>query len=259
MSPQQNESDDEFTVVELTDVLDLHSFPPSRHPAPSSKPSLEEAERKGYTALRIVHGRGIGVQREIVRKVLTQSPARPLLRRRPGRRRRLGRHPGHTPLCPPLKSSPPPLDQQPVLARLVQLYAHDFSDFHPIQLADTGLFPYPHLPLILDRIRPPPLPHPRRRSARRLRPGQTRLGPHPTPVWDLAEFFITRAHRKRGVGRQAAHQLWKPIPRPLGNACIDSQMSPPKPFWRRSIEDFTGLAIVPAPVGAWLVYAFHLT
>jgi dsDNA-specific endonuclease/ATPase MutS2 len=35
---------------------------------------LSEANRLGLKALRIIHGRGIGVQREIVRKVLQQTP-----------------------------------------------------------------------------------------------------------------------------------------------------------------------------------------
>jgi dsDNA-specific endonuclease/ATPase MutS2 len=34
---------------------------------------LEEARRLGYRAVRIIHGRGIGVQREIVRSVLART------------------------------------------------------------------------------------------------------------------------------------------------------------------------------------------
>ncbi len=34
---------------------------------------LREARRLGFRALRIVHGRGIGVQREIVRSVLART------------------------------------------------------------------------------------------------------------------------------------------------------------------------------------------
>ncbi len=35
---------------------------------------LEEANRMGLKALRIIHGRGIGVQRQIVRAVLARTP-----------------------------------------------------------------------------------------------------------------------------------------------------------------------------------------
>ena len=35
---------------------------------------LEEANALGLKALRIIHGRGIGVQRELVRKILERTP-----------------------------------------------------------------------------------------------------------------------------------------------------------------------------------------
>ena len=35
---------------------------------------LEEADKLGLKALRIIHGRGIGVQRETVRRVLARTP-----------------------------------------------------------------------------------------------------------------------------------------------------------------------------------------
>ncbi|HUA85321.1 MAG TPA: Smr/MutS family protein [Bryobacteraceae bacterium] len=35
---------------------------------------LSEANRLGLKALRIIHGRGIGVQRETVRRVLARTP-----------------------------------------------------------------------------------------------------------------------------------------------------------------------------------------
>jgi dsDNA-specific endonuclease/ATPase MutS2 len=59
--------------VPVTDVLDLHPFAP-RDTKAAVEAYLEEAYRKGLTALRIIHGRGIGVQRETVRKVLQNKP-----------------------------------------------------------------------------------------------------------------------------------------------------------------------------------------
>ncbi len=56
-------------IVPVTTVFDLHSFAPRDIPA-AVEAYLEEAMRLGFTAVRIIHGRGIGVQREIVRSIL---------------------------------------------------------------------------------------------------------------------------------------------------------------------------------------------
>jgi hypothetical protein len=79
--------------IPITDVFDLHSIPP-RDVQEVVEEYLREAHRLGFKALRIIHGRGIGVQREMVRSVL----ARGFRGRFPGRSRRsrrLGRHHRH--------------------------------------------------------------------------------------------------------------------------------------------------------------------
>jgi dsDNA-specific endonuclease/ATPase MutS2 len=58
--------------IPITDVFDLHSVP-SRDVRPIVEEYLAEAHRLGFKALRIIHGRGIGVQREIVRSILARS------------------------------------------------------------------------------------------------------------------------------------------------------------------------------------------
>jgi dsDNA-specific endonuclease/ATPase MutS2 len=57
--------------IPVTSVLDLHAVPP-RDVKAVVEEYLEEARRLGLTALRIIHGRGIGVQREIVRAALAR-------------------------------------------------------------------------------------------------------------------------------------------------------------------------------------------
>ena len=57
--------------IPITDVFDLHSVPP-RDVKAVVEEYLREAHRLGFKALRIVHGRGIGVQREMVRAVLAR-------------------------------------------------------------------------------------------------------------------------------------------------------------------------------------------
>ncbi|HEY1207107.1 MAG: Smr/MutS family protein [Bryobacteraceae bacterium] len=64
---------DEPVRIPVTDVFDLHSVPP-RDVEGVVEAYLEEAQRLGLKALRIIHGRGIGVQRETVRRVLARMP-----------------------------------------------------------------------------------------------------------------------------------------------------------------------------------------
>jgi DNA-nicking Smr family endonuclease len=59
--------------LSVTDVLDLHAFAP-RDAKTAVEAYLEQAHRLGLTALRIIHGRGIGVQREMVRSVVSKTP-----------------------------------------------------------------------------------------------------------------------------------------------------------------------------------------
>lgn len=65
--------DDDPIPIEITDVFDLHSFRP-RDVKSAVEAYLEEAHRLGLIHLRIIHGRGIGVQREMVRTILARTP-----------------------------------------------------------------------------------------------------------------------------------------------------------------------------------------
>jgi dsDNA-specific endonuclease/ATPase MutS2 len=65
--------EDQPLRIPITDVFDLHTVPP-RDVGAVVEEYLVEANRLGLKALRIIHGRGIGVQREIVRAVLGRSP-----------------------------------------------------------------------------------------------------------------------------------------------------------------------------------------
>jgi dsDNA-specific endonuclease/ATPase MutS2 len=57
----------------ITDVIDLHSFRPAEV-ADLVREYLDAAYAKGLRDLRIIHGRGIGVQRRTVRVVLERDP-----------------------------------------------------------------------------------------------------------------------------------------------------------------------------------------
>ncbi len=59
--------------LEITDVFDLHSVPP-RDVRAVVEEYLREAHAKGFRHVRIIHGKGVGVQRETVRAVLSRTP-----------------------------------------------------------------------------------------------------------------------------------------------------------------------------------------
>jgi len=58
--------------IEITDVFDLHTIPP-RDVKSVVEEYLRLAHGKGFKAVRIIHGKGIGVQRETVRSILART------------------------------------------------------------------------------------------------------------------------------------------------------------------------------------------
>jgi hypothetical protein len=64
---------DEPVEIPIEDALDLHPFPPRDIPDVVAS-YLEEAAAKGLDEVRVIHGRGIGVQRERVRSLLSKHP-----------------------------------------------------------------------------------------------------------------------------------------------------------------------------------------
>ena len=71
--PDDEENLPDTIVLSLTDVLDLHSFPP-REIASLVGEYLDAAHRSGFRHVRIIHGKGKGVQRDITRKILEADP-----------------------------------------------------------------------------------------------------------------------------------------------------------------------------------------
>jgi len=58
--------------LEIRDVFDLHSVPP-REVRAVVEEYLREARRLGFRQVRLIHGKGVGVQREAVRAVLART------------------------------------------------------------------------------------------------------------------------------------------------------------------------------------------
>ena len=64
---------DEPVRLPIEDALDLHSFRP-RDVRSVVDEYLREAQARGFTEVRLIHGRGIGVQRANVQAFLATHP-----------------------------------------------------------------------------------------------------------------------------------------------------------------------------------------
>ena len=65
--------DDDVAVLPIEDSIDLHAFQPRDVPSVVES-YLEAAALKGYREVRLIHGRGKGVQRARVQQLLAESP-----------------------------------------------------------------------------------------------------------------------------------------------------------------------------------------
>ena len=70
-SEPSGETPERPVVLPIEDRLDLHSFPPRDIPEVVLD-YLEAAHAHGFLEVRLIHGRGIGVQRERIRSVLAK-------------------------------------------------------------------------------------------------------------------------------------------------------------------------------------------
>jgi DNA-nicking Smr family endonuclease len=62
-----------FIRIPIEEWIDLHTFLPKEIPSLLEE-YLFECQKKAFKEVRIIHGKGKGVQRNIVRSVLEKSP-----------------------------------------------------------------------------------------------------------------------------------------------------------------------------------------
>ncbi len=68
------ETEDDPVAYPIDGTLDLHQFQP-KEVADVVRDYIDACLEKGIYALRIIHGKGIGVQRDIVHAILKKHPA----------------------------------------------------------------------------------------------------------------------------------------------------------------------------------------
>lgn len=138
---------------------------------------------------------------------------------------------------------PASANHEPIFANLLELYAHDFSEFHEIELGADGRFGYNDLPLYW---RDP------NRHALLVKIGDKlagfvlvkRISDISTNelIWDMAELFILRGYRRHRIGTAAAHQVWRRFPGLWQVRVMHSNRDAHR-FWDRAIAAFKGQTI----------------
>jgi predicted acetyltransferase len=152
-------------------------------------------------------------------------------------------------------------EQEPILANLLELYAHDFSEFMGLKLGANGRFGYAQLPLYWkepDRYPFLIMVNGHWAGFVFVRRGSQISGDE--NIWDVAEFFIVRGYRRLGIGRKVAHEVWKKFPGTWEVRVIDRNQKA-KDFWGRAIGEFIGKAIDPIPFDkdgeGWHIFSFE--
>jgi predicted acetyltransferase len=147
----------------------------------------------------------------------------------------------------PSKSKPEMLEvvralaqQQAVVANLLELYAHDFSEFLDVKPDEDGRFGYKNLQLYWsDTLRHPFLVRLDGRLAGLVlvKKGSQVSGNH--DVWDMAEFFVLRGYRRRGIGTRIALDVWGKFPGPW-EVRVMQRNDLACQFWQNAVSTFTG-------------------
>ncbi|HYO93551.1 MAG TPA: Smr/MutS family protein [Polyangiaceae bacterium] len=71
--PKEPADEEAVVVLEIEDSIDLHGFRPADIPGVVDD-YLTEAYARGFLEVRLIHGRGVGVQRARVQSILSQHP-----------------------------------------------------------------------------------------------------------------------------------------------------------------------------------------
>ena len=155
-----------------------------------------------------------------------------------------------------LQVIPATVEQAPILENLIELYAHDFSEFHPLEIGEDGRFGYRSLPLYWSEAGR----HPFLLRVNEKLAGLVLVKRGEDAVWDMAEFFVMRAYRRSGIGTQAAHEVWRKFPGPWQVRVMEANVSGRR-FWTEAIASFTGSIIQPVSLEhngvSWWLFSFE--
>jgi predicted acetyltransferase len=151
-------------------------------------------------------------------------------------------------------------EEEPILANMLELYAHDFSEILDIKLGADARFGYRPLPSYWKA--PDRYPFLIRTDGHLAGFAFVRRGSeisNDADVWDMTEFFVIRGFRRLGLGMKAAHAIWRKFPGKWEVRVIDRNQKA-MGFWGRATREFLGNKIEPSPFDkngeGWHVFSF---
>jgi predicted acetyltransferase len=152
-------------------------------------------------------------------------------------------------------------EQAPILANLLELYVHDFSEFLKVKIRADGRFGYESLPLYWSE--------PGRQAflvrvdgslagLALVKRGSELSGDE--SAWDMGEFFVLRAYRRHGIGTQIAHEVWRRFPGNWEVRVMQANVSA-ELFWAHAISEYMGEVVHPVCVEkdgeCWHLFSFE--
>jgi len=152
-------------------------------------------------------------------------------------------------------------EEEPILARLLELYAHDLSDVAQLKIGADGQFGYGPLPRYwTEEGRHPYLMRIDGELAGFVLVQQGSQLTGEPDLWDVAEFFVLRRHRRQGAGVQAAHEVWR---RHAGRweVRVMERNTVALAFWGRAVDAYVGAHVEPELVEVagkrWHLFRFN--
>lgn len=130
------------------------------------------------------------------------------------------------------------IDKKPVLRNLLELYAYDFSEFDHADVSEYGLYGYERLDHYWTEAGRHPF---------FIRVDQRLAGfvlvrefepPDSSGVFSIAEFFVVKKYRGKGVGKATVFKIFAMFPGQWQVAELESNR-PAQLFWRKVISEYT--------------------
>ena len=130
------------------------------------------------------------------------------------------------------------LEQKPIVANLLELYVHDFSEFVECAIGQDGRFGYKNLDCYwTDPRRYPFLIYVNGGLAGFF--FMQGISSGGGTLWDMVEFFVLRGYRGRSIGTRVAHEAFARYPGTWQVRVMESN-APAFAFWNRTVRAFAG-------------------